>query len=249
MLLIIDYRESYLIKMIRQLSKNDTEPNGIFKYNNIDINYSIENLPVGDFIIKDNELDLLIIERKTTGDLCSSITDGRFRQQKERLLESTNDASKILYIIERSNFHMNDTTRSYYNGALQNLLYKHHYKLLFTENLQDTFNNLCTLYKKFINGDFSKITNVAPTKLISKSSKLSNNIFALQLSAIPGLSYDTAQIIAKAYPSMSSLVNIYIDNKLDPFILSEFIIKDKRKLGKAMSSKIYKTLFGVSVTE
>ena len=49
---------------------------------------SYENLELGDILVKyDNEL-LLIIERKTLSDLASSVKDGRYKQQKIRLLNN-----------------------------------------------------------------------------------------------------------------------------------------------------------------
>ena len=105
----------------------------------------------------------------------------------------------------------------------------------------DTLNHLCSLYKKFHSNDFSKNTIVAPIKLVSKSDKSSNNIFALQLSAIPGLSYSTALIISKKYNTMSDLVNAF--NESGELLLVDLFVTDKRKLGKAMSCKIFNSLF------
>ena len=46
----------------------------------------LQNLQLGDIIIKTPELEL-IIERKTIDDLASSIRDGRLREQKIRLIK------------------------------------------------------------------------------------------------------------------------------------------------------------------
>ena len=75
----IDYREK---KLIEQFKNN--------KNNKNNQNYIISNLDIGDIIIKYNEYITYIIERKTISDLCSSILDGRYREQKERLLSNFN---------------------------------------------------------------------------------------------------------------------------------------------------------------
>ena len=46
------------------------------------------------------------------------------------------------------------------NGAIQNLIFKHNYKVLITENEQDSFDNILLLFKKFYNKDFEILNNV-----------------------------------------------------------------------------------------
>jgi ERCC4-type nuclease len=59
----------------------------------------IQNLPLGDIIFQWDNENILIIERKTIDDLAHSIKDGRFREQKMRLI-SNYPTSKIMYLIE-----------------------------------------------------------------------------------------------------------------------------------------------------
>ena len=61
----------------------------------------IEQLELGDIIfrINDNDEVKYIIERKSVSDLYSSIKDGRYREQKVRLLANY-PLSKIIYLIE-----------------------------------------------------------------------------------------------------------------------------------------------------
>ena len=58
-----------------------------------------EYLDLGDIIFRDDTKDILVIERKTMCDLYSSIQDGRYKEQKIRLM---NHYAKyqIVYIIE-----------------------------------------------------------------------------------------------------------------------------------------------------
>ena len=89
--IIIDYREKKLIKLM----KSQLE---LYEYKNIEI--KIENLPLGDIIIKKNEKELLIIERKSINDLASSIRDGRYKEQSFRLNNTNIHNHNIIYLIE-----------------------------------------------------------------------------------------------------------------------------------------------------
>jgi ERCC4-type nuclease len=86
LLLCVDYRERWFIdKLNEQYTQNPLQNNTpqTLKINNVDIQIVVRALEVGDFLIYDGDELLLLVERKTVADLCASITDGRFRQQKE----------------------------------------------------------------------------------------------------------------------------------------------------------------------
>ncbi len=79
-LLTIDHREKDLKSVF---------PNAEFK-----------NLDLGDIHIKYKEQTFLLIERKTMKDLIASVNDGRYREQKKRLLESGIPKERIMYLLE-----------------------------------------------------------------------------------------------------------------------------------------------------
>ena len=58
-----------------------------------------QNLDLGDYVFNYNEELVCIIERKTIEDLASSIKDGRYREQKSRLIMNY-PKSKLIYLIE-----------------------------------------------------------------------------------------------------------------------------------------------------
>lgn len=90
MIIKIDYREKQLIPLCLSLSE---------KYNNITIIQ--ENLPLADIIIlDDNNIELVLIERKSLNDLSSSIKDGRYKEQSFRLNECEIYNHNIIYLIE-----------------------------------------------------------------------------------------------------------------------------------------------------
>ena len=62
----------------------------------------VTQLENGDFLIKVDEEPFIVIERKSTKDLAQSVKDGRYKEQKLRLLslKRNNPKLKIMYIIE-----------------------------------------------------------------------------------------------------------------------------------------------------
>ena len=158
MYLLIDYREQDFIKRLSDYCIIENDMIKAITINNVEIKFKITNLLIGDFVILDDIDNLytirLAIERKSIRDLCASITDGRFREQKQRLLDSINDASKVCYLIEGKLNNLSDKltlSHTIINGSLLNLIFKHKYKVIQTENKLDTFNNIVLLYKKFKN--------------------------------------------------------------------------------------------------
>ena len=64
-------------------------------------NTVLGNLELGDFIIKNNKDEILMIfERKAIADLMSSIKDGRYNEQSFRLNQTSVNNHNIFYIIE-----------------------------------------------------------------------------------------------------------------------------------------------------
>ncbi|TBT97669.1 Ercc4-like endonuclease, partial [Hamiltosporidium magnivora] len=73
------------------------------RFENLNIKVQTRNLEVGDFLwIKKSSFDekilRYIIERKKGADFCSSLFDGRFKEQKHRLIMS--GIKNIIYLVE-----------------------------------------------------------------------------------------------------------------------------------------------------
>jgi ERCC4-type nuclease len=216
----VDYREHSIIDAFKKL--NFTE-------------YVVENLIIGDFIVGE-----IIIERKSVLDLSSSIIDNRFREQKERLLQATNDPSKIMYIIEGNKKNIKNLSKKIIDGAIINLIFKHQYKVLFTIDILDTAENLISLFSKIKNNDFNK--EITPNKMnfIKKADKINENILTNMLSVIPGVSILVAQKLFTKYNSMQNLLA-----NLTETSLMHIQITDTRKIGKSLALKIYNALITI----
>ena len=92
MLIRIDTREHELIKKCELLLV--AVP--VFK----DLKIVVQQLPLGDIVISDNQNDNIIVERKTLSDLAASIKDGRYEEQSYRLNGLPLNNHNIVYLIE-----------------------------------------------------------------------------------------------------------------------------------------------------
>lgn len=231
LMLEIDYREKSVIKLIEE-------------YPNFPFKYTVSNLLIGDFVIKQNNETLYILERKTILDLAASITDGRFREQKQRLFESVNGCyDKVIYLIEgsRNLKKYGSISKTIINSSIVNLIFKHKYKVIHTTDEKDTLENLIHLCSKLHKGEFDKPMTVE-IKTIKKGEN--TDPFVNMLCTIPGVSTVCGQKIKDKYVSLANLFDTY--NKLEineRYELLTDIQVNKRKLGKVLSKKIYCYLF------
>lgn len=220
LLLEIDYREKKILSLISGINTQST------------------NLEVGDFLFK-NEDPILIIERKTISDLMSSIIDGRFRDQKQRLALTN---LPVCFIIEKDSFQMNDKHRTMYRGSIVNLLFKHSYKVLHSNSPSETVDILTTIYNKIKKGDISFEQSTLLPEFNSKSKLVSDNMFVSQLCLIKGISKGIAKQIVEKYRSPKDLLNAYETGLESPEeLLSNLILQNGKRLGSVLSKRIYES--------
>ena len=176
--------------------------------------------------------------------MASSITDFRFREQKARLLDSYKDSSKIIYIIEgtKSILPIGRINKNIIDSALLNLSFKHNYTVIFTQNTQDTLDNILLLCQKISKNE---LTAAPLTDFSSIKKSDSQNVFVNQLCVIKGTSIIIAKKIKEHYPSMNVLIEKYKKlntEKEKELLLTNIQITEKRKLGKVLSTNIYHAL-------
>jgi crossover junction endonuclease MUS81 len=245
----IDYREQKIIKLIDPNIKNVLASDTIYgpvTHNKITFYYKISNLIIGDFIYKNHDTSSVyyIIERKSISDLASSIKDGRFREQKERLSQSN---ANVIYIIEGNI----NTLRGYgickttLKSSIVNLQIKHKFLVFKTDSDGDSFEYLLLLYKKIKENDGIDFKNDIVT---IKKKDSTTSVYINQLTMINGVSKAVANKISEKYNSLMLLINMY--NSMDKVscenLLADIQITEKRKLGKALSKKIYNALMEVT---
>ena len=151
MIVKVDVRESELINLISDSIK--TIP--AFK----ELQLIVENLPLGDIILNENEKDLVIIERKSIRDLAASIKDGRYEEQSYRLNGIDHHNHNILYLIEgqiddpiRKNFgpniFKNSIDKTTINSAITSLSLYKGFSVLRTFNIKETAQLVCSMANK-----------------------------------------------------------------------------------------------------
>jgi ERCC4-type nuclease len=153
MIVKIDIRETALIEqMQRQISSIP-----VFK----NIQLILETLPIGDIIINDENVDRIIIERKTINDLLSSIKDGRYEEQSYRLNGLNHHNHNIIYLIEGD---VNKVNRFKVDSGIEKLtLYSAMFSLNYYKgfsvfrsfSLDETANIICNMAYK-IGKDLTK---------------------------------------------------------------------------------------------
>ena len=213
-----------------------------------------ENLMLGDIHITYKDMTH-IFERKTKADLQSSITDGRYKEQKARLLSNTTQ-KYITYVIEGDSILASSTyerNKPMIQGAYLHTLFRDNIRILYTRGIEETATLILLLSTKILDHPekFMKEEYTADkcyTDFVKLKKKKMDNIdmkscFIMQLSQIPMISNVIAKNIYAKYSSMRVLMKA-LDN--DEFETPEKKIKELCKVdgvGKEKASQIVKYLF------
>jgi crossover junction endonuclease MUS81 len=225
-----------------------------------------ENLDLGDILFKYQNQTFLLIERKKIQDLIASVDDGRYRNQKKRLLECNVPRHRILYILE-GNVDQSAGKMKTIFGMIINTLYRDGIPVLFFSNIEETIYFLKRIWEKLENKDpaildsFLKEQNgkenkdsdntleyLSTIKMKKKDNLTPLNCSILQLAQIPGLSVTTATLIMAQYKSISNLVLNYQnkEEKEKELMLANLEVSistgKKRKLGPIISKRVYQYL-------
>ena len=225
--------------------------------------YDVEELDVGDIIFRcpiDKKVYCLI-ERKTYEDYASSITDKRLKNQSMRIsqLKKENPEIIIIYLIEGKHI---SKDHKFYNGITRDSLYssivnkvlRDKFIIYHTADIYDTALIISKFYDQLpehYNPCLTKVNDerieyLKTIKVAKKENLTPENAYICQLSQIPGVSIDIANIIYRHYPCMKQLIYAYggcqtiVDKEQLLANICLPIANEKlRKLGKVLSKKIY----------
>ena len=217
-----------------------------------------EYLDLGVIIFRNDNKDVLVIERKTMCDLYSSIQDGRYKEQKIRLMNHYSNY-QIVYIIEgtiscSSKFFKK--AKPITDGALLNMTFRDKLNVIRTNDVSDTASILYKIGNKIIkNPEFfkndseinkiNKINYLDTIKICKKDNMTPKLCNIVQLSQIPDVSKQMAEIIIEKYDSLSNLIMEYtkLNNLEDKQKLLKNIELTNKKIGPVISKRIYEFLF------
>lgn len=229
-MLILDCRETKLIELI--------------KSSLISIPYTVESLPIGDIIIRINNtipnnicVYEIILERKCITDMIASIKDGRYKEQKTRLLAeqlSSNTSIerkvRIAYLLEGSAAELRlPQDKTLLAGSIVSSTFRDNIPILRTYTLQESWELIARLHERLakdVLDFFPNISNQSITinqeggasgdtsYLASVKKNKKDNITPqlwnqLSLCAIPSVSNAIATKITEKYPTIKSLLQAY----------------------------------------
>ncbi len=212
--------------------------------------FTPKQLELGDIIIDSNN-HKIIIERKTIPDFNASLKDGRYRNQKLRLLEWKNTFEEnikkdVIYILEEK---YGDNKDKAYWGAIINANLRDGIFVIQSDGLSRTAHIANDIKKKLEENKFTELQGTKQDIHLEGLSKGDynnpKNCYLGQLSIIPGISKSTAKILADKFPTMKNIINEIEYNLLN----EETIVKKRleflseidlngRRLGDKLAEKI-----------
>lgn len=207
--LVIDCRETALIQELRSQK----------------VPHQVASLPLGDIELsaRRHSVDwttIGIFERKTWSDLASSIVDGRYAEQKTRLMHyaAHDSRAEVGYIVEggspphRLKYSRNITNRVLrkveLSMQLQNCL-----SVIRTQNVKDTVLAIQVLMDNLpqpswrVSSCEAPALREAPPPALAKGDLNSSpkNVFVRQLMCVKGVTYETAKLLQSKYTCAAKL--------------------------------------------
>jgi len=252
--LILDHRERDLYDQIQNITTTTK--------NEIDI--KVENLELGDIIIRnENGDDLLIYERKSISDLIASIKDGRYSEQSYRLNGLDHHNHNIIYLIEGTVSKTSKDRQTIFSAILSVNYYKG-FSVMRSTSIEETAYIICNAFakiKKESDKDkkpfYSKVVNTidgGEEDIIEKSyssvikskknaNVTSSNFGEIALCQIPSVNTVSAVAIMKEFKTLANLINKIKENpKCLDTLTYETEKKQKRKISKTVIKNIIEYL-------
>lgn len=241
----IDNREKDLIKIVESKESKT-------------YNIVCENLDIGDIQIVDSETKdiIIMIERKTLSDLSASIKDGRYKEQKERMIHSLKKNIRKIVLIEGDDYSKFTLSLKTLESVIINTMIRDNIHIHLTKSIEETIEfieniilNLSKYYTdlkdEIINNIYKEYDGEHNCKTGKKDNLTPQICFRNMLSQITGISTSIAQVIVDKYGTMELLIK---QLKNDDGINEVSDIKygtNQRRIGIKVSCKIYEYLTGI----
>ena len=245
----IDNREKDLINLLKERGY-DTEQ---------------ENLDIGDiqFVDINTKQIVIVIERKTYADLSASIKDGRYKEQKERMIHSIPNLVRKIMLIEGDKSKFSDFTLSEktYHSVILNTMLRDNIHIHLTNNLEGTLEFIENIifqipkyyddvHNEIISGEKKECNNEYNCSTKKKENVNQEIGFRNMLAVIPGISTKMAHVYVEKYKNMENFINILkMESNNDGNKIIEILGEEKygeRKIGEKIGEKIYNFLFDTS---
>lgn len=247
--IILDNRENSLINIFKT-------------YNSDNINVSVQQLALGDILIKEKEKEIILIERKTYADLLASIKDGRFNEQSYRLSNTREiNTHSIIYLIEGDINKYDELEKKMLYSAITSLYYYKGFSVMKTSSVNESYELIKQMTEKiyrenlkntknylYINqpiiadisgNELSAINYCDVVKKVKKDNVVKENIGQIMLSQIPGVSSTSAIAILKDFDNFSQFMKKISESTE---FLNEITTETKGKKRKISKNTIKKII-------
>jgi ERCC4-type nuclease len=240
---------------------DNREKDLILECENRNIDIIKQNLDISDIHIinqhENHEDILVIIERKTYDDLSTSIKDGRYKEQKNRMIHSISSNVRKIYLFE-GNTREFKLKSSVLEGTIINTIIRDNIHIYVSKNLDHTIKFILNIVKNIdkykdsiINNHHEINTNESLIHVTKKKNMNGDSCFINMMSGIPGISNKTAEIFLEKYKSIQKMLFYFqfeLENKKDLIIQDLENIKigsNQRKLGSKYAEKIYCFIYNI----
>jgi ERCC4-type nuclease len=215
-----------------------------FDSNNIPCIY--ENLEFGDFQFIYQDQIIFLFERKTRDDLLASIKDGRYKNQKAKVLQSF-PHTKLYYIIEGQTTFQTQTTvpNKIIQSAIINTMLRDKITCICTKTLNETYNLLMEMMSKVKEEPEKYVTQpqVEEQVVVKTSSKDDKTkVFKAMLCQIPGINDKTADVLVDKWKNINEMLKD-VGSKENPESYLNEIKVNGRKISKKVVENILKNCF------
>jgi crossover junction endonuclease MUS81 len=232
--LVIDNRERELIPLLSNVP------------------HTTENLELGDVVFKAEDGSIIsLFERKTWSDLGASIKDGRYHNQKKRLLESY-PVHKLGYIIEGPG-DFTDTEDVLINGiskktmlsCVYNTTLRDGIRVFRTQSIGDTVSLITGMMSRLVDdpGVFGG-GGEAPEQIVKHTVRTPSEFFLRALCQVPGVSKKTASTLVERYSTIYKFMGEFSgSNETEKLkALKEITTRDAKGKSKRISGTVAQSL-------
>ena len=225
----------------------------------------LENLDLGDIQFVDliSKEIIIIIERKTYADLSASIKDGRYKEQKERMIHSIKNNVRKIVLLEGNDLNTFTLSLKTFDGVIVNTLIRDNIHIFMSKSkehtiefIEDIITHLPKYYddlkKEIIDGTSKTFNNEMNCKIVKKDNITYDSCFRNMLAQIPGLSTTMASVYTKKYKNMSNFIlelkKLGNNDKKEiiKILGNEKYGSNQRRIGDKVGEKIYNYLFDIS---
>lgn len=224
----IDHRERDLIPLLEDIAVAKT-------------------LELGDAVFAIGGAPIAVFERKTWSDLAASIKDGRYRNQKNRLIEAY-DARRVWYVFEGpGDFSPEDS--AIVNGIPKSTLLSCVYSTAFRDGMNVARTMSVRDTADFLRGAFAKASAEAGAgerpreeQIVKRAVSSPREYFLRALCQVPGVSKKTAEAIAERFGTMRGFWESMRSCPEKLKVLKEIKTLDEKGGARRISSTVAKSL-------